>query len=415
MSDIVRNAARPTFRKPVPPGVVELAKAPVRYVKGLLERNDRSLIIFGDDSFHISTDQGLTWGEGRQIECGGMKRAASCIRLHSGELALAFADEEGQYRVAFSGDEGAHWSASHPMDLLGWPYYDTLIQLGSGRLLMPSRICFANAEHPGMEYERASTWGRWKGLPVQVSGHYHYPEMDIGCVSYSDDGRPWQQCPGKLMGWFDAEGIPNGRGGVTACDEPSAAETADGRVLFVARSTVGRLVACSSADRGRTWSPVRPTELACSYSPPRVRRIPETGDLLCVWNQVSREEILRGYRRGRLSAALSKDGGYTWQDYKTLEVSAGIEDVDRVDPQLPVTPIVGLPDIGTLPDDFSTFDYPNVRFAGDKVFVSYLRGWVEETPEGGQARTLGERVGVSRSSKARESVLRIYPLKWFYE
>ena len=54
------------------------------------------------------------------------------------------------------------------------------------------------------------------------------------------------------MGWFDAEGIPNGRGGITAVDEPSVAECADGRVMLMARSTVGRLVQSASEDGGQT-------------------------------------------------------------------------------------------------------------------------------------------------------------------
>ena len=48
-----------------------------------------------------------------------------------------------------------------------------------------------------------------------------------------------------------------------------------------------------------TWSLPQPTELASSYSPCRLRTIPTAGDLLCVWNQVSGDEIRRGLRRSR--------------------------------------------------------------------------------------------------------------------
>ena len=88
-------------------------------------------------------------------------------------------------------------------------------------------------------------------------------------------------------------------------------------------STVGRLVCSYIRDGGLTWSAVRPTELAASYSPPAVTTVPGTGDLICVWNQVSREEIRRGYRRGyrrgRLSAAVSRDSGATWQEFRTID------------------------------------------------------------------------------------------------
>ena len=136
---------------------------------------------------------------------------------------------------------------------------------------------------------------------------------------------------------------------------------------------------------------MRPTELAASYSPPRLRRIPATGDLICVWNQVSREEIRRGYRRGRLSCAISRDSGESWEHFRTIEVSAGLADVDQIAPEHPIIPVIGLPEVGALPDDFATFDYPNVCFAGDRVFLIYHRSWVDSGPEARQARTLGER------------------------
>ncbi len=167
-----------------------------------------------------------------------------------------------------------------------------------------------------------------------------------------------------------------------------------------------------STDGGQTWTPILPSDLASSYSPPRLRRIPSTGDLLCVWNQVSRDEIKRGYRRGRLSTAISRDSGASWERFKTIEVSDGMEDVERVVPQEPITPVVGLPDVGTLPEGFATFDYPNVWFAGDKVYLTYHRSWVEVDEDAGEAVTLGERKEKAR--KPREMVLRIYPLAEFY-
>ena len=264
-----------------------------------------------------------------------------------------------------------------------------------------------------MEYERASSYGYWQGLRVQVTGHYHYPEIDIAAASYSDDdGRTWQRCNGQLMGWFDAEGIPNGRGGVTAVDEPNVAECADGRVMMLARSTVGRLVQSYSDDGGENWTPILPSDLPGSYSPPRLRRIPGTGDLLCIWNQVSRDEIRRGYRRGRLSAAISKDSGASWEHFKTIEVTAGIQDVDTIPPQYPISPIVGMPELGTLPDDCATFDYANAWFVGDKVLLMYHRSWIEAADDADEAVTLGERQGTAK--KPGETVLRLYPLAWFY-
>ena len=53
--------------------------------------------------------------------------------------------------------------------VIGSAYYGAMVQLNSGRLLLPSRIAYWG-EHPGMK-----------------RAHALHPEIDIGLVSYSDD------------------------------------------------------------------------------------------------------------------------------------------------------------------------------------------------------------------------------------
>ena len=397
-------SGRPVFRKPPPEGVVEVPGIGREWSIAQLE--DGSLLAARHRQCRLSRDGGESWSEERDLP--EPVSAWGLLRLNSGALG-AFSDD----RLWLSGDEGRTWGGGREIPLLGSPYYDTLIQLSRGRLLYPNRVCFGNQNHPDLPLEYVRSYGLWKGLRRQVSGHYHWPEIDIASVSWSDDeGRTWRMCEGELMGWFDQHGAPNGCGGVTACDEPSLAETSDGRVLFLARSTVGRLVCSYSRDGGLTWSAVRPTELAASYSPPALTTVPETGDLICVWNQVSREEIRRGYRRGRLSAAVSRDSGATWQGFRTIEVSAGLEDVERVPAEHPVTPVIGLPDVGQLPDDFAVFRYPNVRVIGDHVFILYAREWFELAAGAGSGFEDERDGGVVLG---HENVLRIYPLGYFYE
>ena len=399
-----QTSGRPVFRKPPPEGVVEVLGIGREWSIAGLE--DGSLLAARHRQCRLSRDGGESWSEERDLP--DPVSAWGLLRLNSGALG-AFSDD----RLWLSGDEGRTWGEGRAIPLLGSPYYDTLIQLSNGRLLYPNRACFGNQNHPDLPLEYVRSYGLWKGLRRQVAGHYHWPEIDIASVSWSDDeGRTWRMCEGELMGWFDEHGVPNGQGGVTACDEPSLAETNDGRVLFLARSTVGRLVCSYSRDGGITWSAVRPTELAASYSPPAITTVPETGDLICVWNQVSREEIRRGYRRGRLSAAVTRDSGATWQGFRTIEVSAGLEDVERVPAEHPVTPVIGLPDVGQLPDDFAVFRYPNVRVIGGQVFILYAREWFE--------LAAGARSGFEDESDGgvvlgHENVLRRYPLQYFYE
>ena len=123
---------------------------------------------------------------------------------------------------------------------------------------------------------------------------------------------------------------------------------------------------------------------------------------MCVWNQVSHEEIRRGYRRGRLSVAISKDNGLTWTHFKTLELSEGLDDVARITPEYPISMVRARSYVGELPDDFTYFHYANVAFIGDNVFIMYLRG--------------GPLFGIAEQKLGEQrDVLRIYPLEWFYK
>ena len=149
--------------------------------------------------------------------------------------------------------------------------------------------------------------------------------MDTTFVYYSDDeGETWQASR-ELVIWHK-----DGFGGIWPTDEPSLAELKDGRVLLFLRTTLGRVYHTVSNDRGSTWHLPEPTELPASYTPARLRRIPGTGDLLAIWNQVSRDEIRQGYGRGRLTLAISADDGKTWKNFKTLHASEGLENIAQL-------------------------------------------------------------------------------------
>ena len=84
--------------------------------------------------------------------------------------------------------------------------------------------------------------------------------------------------------------------------------------------------------------------------------------------------------------------------HKGRILAAGRGEVpDRIHPTLPIYWTRPGSQPKPLPADEALFDYPNVCFAGDKVYIMYGRAW----PEEGQWK--------------RESVLRIYPLEWFYQ
>jgi hypothetical protein len=410
------KSEKPRYRKPLPPEVVELIGV-LGIGNSLVELKDGSLL---SNDGRISRDGGKTWSPPHTFAPG--IAGSQIMRLKSGKLLLTnggrriwMAEVPSEAGIWLSKDEGKTWGTPRAIQQIGEPLYATLIQLRSGRLLQPNRACFGNMEHVGLTYEKDSAWGTCRGWRYQVEGHGHLPEVSIGAVCYSDDeGATWKSgnkgdtgnapySSAILMGWFGTDGKPTtGDGWITDTDEPSVAETKDGRVLFFARSTVGRIVQSYSGDGGLTWTPVAPTELASSYSPPRLVRIPKTGDLMCVWNQVSPEEIRRGFRQGRLSVAISQDSGATWNHFKTLELSSGLEDVAWVTPRRIEMVIRARKDVGRLPDDYAFFHYANVCFARDKVYLMYSRG--------GPVRGVAE-----QNLNVQEQVLRICPLDWFYQ
>ena len=397
----------PFHGRPLPDGVEEIAAGLEAGFSSLVELEDGSLL---SNNGQRSSDGGRSWSEMRPF--GDSIVGTGLLRLESGKLALT------GNTIHVSDDEGETWS--RPVDVIpkltaedGHTLFqasslaDTTIQLGNGRLLYAPYIGI-NGSHPGFRYEDVSSYGTWRDHRHQIEGHGHYPEMGFTLVCYSDDdGGSWSVAEGQwgrtnaLLGWFDEQGFPSGQANVTAFEEVTAAEARDGRVLLFGRSTVGRILYSYSGDHGQTWSAVLPTELANSNSPARLRRIPVTGDLMCVWNQVSREDIRRGYRRGRLSVAISQDSGASWGRFKTIELSEGLEDIDRILPEAPLRMVRARDHVGQLPDHWGFYHYANICFVRDSVYLMYPRG--------------GPHLGVAEQNlKKQEYVLRIYPLEFFY-
>lgn len=406
---MAETETRYVFRKPVPESVTEVKG--IGAGGGIVTRADGTLLLAQGSEQRISADGGRSWSEPEpfpvSVPVGGM------IRLASGALAF-YGSSPDTVLCATSADDGRTWSEPTPIcpTSAGRPMFRSMIQLRSGRLLVAMywegldgweyRNGTMESVHPDLQYMDVSAYGEWRGQRVQIEGHAHAPEMGMTVVYRSDDdGATWTKHLGGLMGWFDFDGNVNGMCGQTGCFEPTLAETADGNVLLIMRNTVGRLVQSFSTDGGEHWHSVRPTDLPSSESPAMMATLPETGDLLLVWNQMSREEVRRGYRRGRLSSAISRDGGHSWSHWTTLELSDGLEDVDRIPPEFPLQMTRARDWVGPLPDGWAYFHYANIDIIGDSIVLRYSRG----TPQLGVAE---------QNLHKQEAVLRIYPIQWFY-
>lgn len=249
----------------------------------------------------ISPDGGKTWSsENKTVvgnESGLNVMSVSLLRLHNGKIALFYLQKNSltdcRPVVRFSSDEATTWSeptAIIPDAEIG--YYvlnnDRVVQLKDGRLLAP----VAKHHQPGQEK------ADWNGA--------------VGCYFSDDGGKTWQS-PNKLQQAFDSSGKR------VATQEPGVVELKDGRVLLWVRTGAGELYRAHSEDRGQTWSPFVPMGVATPQSPASLERIPDSGELVLVWNDHSDLPVAERKLRTPLSVAISTDEGKTWSAGQKIE------------------------------------------------------------------------------------------------
>lgn len=242
----------------------------------------------------VSNDEGVSWSEKDIIlfsnESGLNLMSVSLLRLINGDIALFYLRKNSltdcRPILRISRDECNTWGEEIECineDKIG--YYvlnnDRVIQLDNGRLLMPL------SQHAAPEKEWSAT-GR-----IQTY--------------YSDDnGRSWNA--GKELENPDQ----------VMLQEPGVVALNDGRILMFMRNNSGFQYISYSADQGVSWSPAEASTIKSPRSPASIERIPETGDLIMVWNNNGGEiEAIAG-KRTPFNIGISKDEGKTWQGVRTL-------------------------------------------------------------------------------------------------
>jgi len=265
----------------------------------------------------LSADGGRTWdGKYTLVEndggCNVME--VNFLRLETGALALFYCQknsEEKDCRVMMrtSADEGRTFGPAKQLSPDG--KYTGLtngrsLRLQSGRILLEA----------------------WEN-------------GDSYCYLSDDDGETWRE-----GGRVQPAGGPS--------YEPACIELKDGRVLMLMRTGLGSQFASISADGGETWTTPEPTALEGTAAPVHLSRVPTTGDILAIWNHNPGAPS-----RNPFTAAISKDEGETWEQFRNIEDAAG-----------------------------DAWAYPAVTWVGDRALVTYfnyaggLSLWLRSIPAG---------------------------------
>jgi len=344
---------------------------------------DNSIMAVRGRTCYTSADGGRTWDGPKPLMSDDVKLGIMGInRLKSGKLGAVMLRVEGIPNIGrdkdnfrcmtlaygTSADDGKTWAKPVQINRYfthGVPHVDNVVQTTKGRIVIPVRTGFTASDKVR---KNAGSWATFEGKRRKIGGHTTYPEIDIAfCYLSDDEGQTWRKSNGYIFGWPQSKKL-----GAFACDEPVIVELRDGRLLILARTTIGQIYFVYSDDGGESWGVPVPSGLAGAYAPCRIRKIPSTGDLVLVWNQVSREEIESGYERNRLSVAISKDDAKTWEHAKTL-FRSHVPAVGLLKPG-PVAGHIGMkPFVGELPRDFATGDYPNAHIHGDNILIHYDR------------------------------------------
>src|SRR6185295_11138474 len=119
--------------------------------------------------------------------------------------------------------------------------------------------------------------------------------------------------------WKQSEALDAPENSRTGLQEPGIVELQDGRLMMFARTDLGCQYRSFSKDGGVTWTAPEESDIKSPVSPASIARIPDSGDLLLVWNDHDNVDDAHKGKRTPFTVAVSKDNGKTWEHKKTLD------------------------------------------------------------------------------------------------
>ncbi|MBI3772406.1 MAG: exo-alpha-sialidase [Gammaproteobacteria bacterium] len=281
----------------------------------------------------LSPDNGQTWTTDDELIVANEGKqnvmSVSLLRLPDRRIALFYerknSSADCRPYLRYSSDEGHTWTT--PITCISdneMGYYvllnDRVVQLRSGRLVMP--VALHNA--PG--------WPKWTSYGVAM------------CYLSDDQGQTWRRSVSTLDGKMETRHV--------IVQEPGVIELKNGRLMMFCRTDAGYQYFSYSEDGGDHWSPLQTSAILSPLSPASIKRIPNTGDLLMIWNNSPTVEAALQDERTPLTAAISRDEGKSWNHVITLEN----------DPE-------------------GWYCYTAIHFAKDNVLLAYCSGNRREYPE----------------------------------
>lgn len=271
-----------------------------RFYGGAADESPASIVgIYSDDG-------GRTWSSQPKVvvenKAGANVMSVSLLRLRSGRIALFYLLKNSWIDcrpvVRFSSDEAETWS--EPVSMIEAPGYfvlnnDRVIQLKDGRLV--AAVAFHRSRAADPKSSRS------------------FDGRAIAMWYFSDDeGRSWREA----NTWW---ALPARTG--SGLQEPGVVELADGRLFSWMRTDQGAQMGCYSTDRGKNWPVPEATSLKSPVSPASIERLPDSPDLLAVFNDHSGAFEFPKGKRTPLVTAISSDGGKTWSHRRLVENDPG--------------------------------------------------------------------------------------------
>jgi sialidase-1 len=261
----------------------------------------------------FSRDAGDTWSDDSLIvtpeEDDVMNvMSVSLLRFANGDAGLFYLLRRSWHDLRMycrrSTDDGVTWGP--PIRCMDAPGYyvvnnDRIVRLASGRIVIPA------AWHRSLAERNESSAVDWRGVATFILS--------------DDDGRTWRQAPGLC-----SLPVVHTRSGL---QEPGVIELAPGSLWGWARTDLGRQYEFFSSDGGETWTAPLPSRFTSPNSPLSMKRLPDAGRLLAIWNPAPNYETRPMQRVGGdrtpLVIATGTSASAGWSRAAVLE---GNDDVD---------------------------------------------------------------------------------------